>query len=258
MEISTNTHNDWVDIIIPTFDNVNQLSQCVESILAHKHVWPVKIIIVNNGEAPLEQFFNQDEVTILDSSINRGWTGGLKFGLEHSNSQFVMFANDDIFIPQSSSEWLHGMVRVLSAHSDCAAIGPSSNCVMGSQNIWAKPRGSIFYTAFLVGFCVLTNRQILDEVGGVDENFYTGDDIDLSIRYRIAGYKLIVLANVFVFHHGFQTGEKVHGKPDKPGGWNSRNMSDETTKHLIQKHGFMPWWKTICKAEIPLWKGEEL
>ena len=70
MEISTNTHNDWFDIIIPTFDNVNQLSQCVESILAHKHVWPVKLIIVNNGEAPLEQFFNQDEVTILDSSIN--------------------------------------------------------------------------------------------------------------------------------------------------------------------------------------------
>ena len=62
---------------------------------------------------------------------------------------------------------------------------------------------------------------------------------------------MIILFMVFIYHHGFQTGEKVHGKPSKPGGWNSRTMSDETNKHLIQKHGFIRWWKTMCRAEMP-------
>jgi SAM-dependent methyltransferase len=126
---------------------------------------------------------------------------------------------------------------------------------MGSQNIWAKTRGWAFNTSFLVGFCMVINREILDKIGGVDETFYTGDDIDLSIRFRKAGYRMIVLPMVFVYHHGFQTGEKVHGKPSKPGGWNSRTMSDETNKHLIQKHGFISWWKTMCKADIPPWNN---
>ena len=28
-------------------------------------------------------------------------------------------------------------------------------------------------------------------------------------------------------------------------------MSDDTNKHLIQKHGFLRWWKTMCKADAP-------
>ena len=61
---------------------------------------------------------------------------------------------------------------------------------------------------------------------------------------------------IFIYHHGFQTGEKLHGKPSKPGGWNSRKMSDDTNRHLIQKHGFIRWWKTMCKVEMP--SGEEI
>ena len=247
-----NMHDKWVDIIIPTYDNITQLSQCVESILYHKDAWPIKIIIVNNGKAPLKDLLPSDSnIKIIDSFVNKGWTGGLKLGLEHSTSKYVVFANDDIFIPKSSHTWLHDMVRVLSVQLSCAAIGPSSNCVMGSQNIWAKTKGWASYTSFLIGFCMVFNRKILDEIGGIDESFYTGDDIDLSIRIREAGYKMIILPMIFIYHHGFQTGEKVHGKPSKPGGWNSRTMSDETNKHLIQKHGFIRWWKTMCRAEMP-------
>ena len=254
METLTNTHEKWVDVIIPTYDNITQLSQCIKSILIHKTVWPLKIIIINNGQAPLTDLLPYDpDITIVESNVNRGWTGGLKLGLEYSTSKYVVFANDDIFIPKSSYTWLRDMVRVLSVQPGCAAVGPSSNCVMGSQNIWASTRGWAFYASFLIGFCIVVDRNILDKVGGIDETFYTGDDIDLSIRFREGGYKMVVLPTVFVYHHGFQTGEKVHGKPEKPGGWNSRTMGDETNKHLIQKHGFIPWWKTMCKVEIPSW-----
>ena len=42
-------NKNTVDIIIPTYNNVNQLQQCVASMLCTKDMWPMRIIIVNNG-----------------------------------------------------------------------------------------------------------------------------------------------------------------------------------------------------------------
>jgi predicted SAM-dependent methyltransferase len=119
------------------------------------------------------------------------------------------------------------------------AIGPVSNCVTGHQNIFhPETPQSLSETSFLIGFCVLVRREALDKVGGIDDTLPGGDDFDLSIRLRKAGYKLLIQPQSFVFHHGFKTGMRIHGGPDVEGGWNSRYMIDRTNKSLIQKHGF--------------------
>jgi hypothetical protein len=84
-------------------------------------------------------------------------------------------------------------------------------------------------------------RKTLEDVGGVDETLPGGDDFDLSIRMRAAGYKLFVNPKAFLVHHGFQTGTRVRGNSDCDGGWNSQKMMDNTNKALIQKHGFVAW-----------------
>jgi cellulose synthase/poly-beta-1,6-N-acetylglucosamine synthase-like glycosyltransferase len=160
-----------------------------------------------------------------------------------------MFANDDIFVPISSTMWLHNMARVLQQYPGVGAVGPASNCVMGLQNIWSASSELYQDVPFLVGFCMMVRRKALDEVGGLDESFNTGDDIDLSIRLRSGGYSLINARDTFVYHHGFQTGEMLYGKPDQPGGWNSLQMTEETNDHLIQKHGFKKWWRTMVRPE---------
>ena len=64
-----------------------------------------------------------------------------------------------------------------------------------------------------------------------------GDDIDLSIRLRQAGYTLVCDRRAFVYHYGFRTGERVHGDRTVPGGWNSPQMIAATRDTLIAKHG---------------------
>jgi hypothetical protein len=125
------------------------------------------------------------------------------------------------------------------------AVGPASNVVMGLQNIFSYTPISIFTTKYLIGFCFLARRSALEEVGGIDTSLPGGDDLDMSIRLRKAGYKLIVDKNVFVYHHGFQTGNRVHGGSDVRGGWNSFEMMEKTNKALIQKHGFITWWECM-------------
>lgn len=236
-------NREIIDIIIPTYENEQQLIECITSILLYRNSQPVRIIIVNNGKHPIK--FENPEVLCLNMGENLGWEGGLKEGLKHSTSQYVMFANDDIFIPISSRNWLRDMVRFMNTFEMIGAIGPSSNVVMGAQNIFTGPPVTKLNVPFLIGFCILLRRKALDECGGIDDMLPGGDDIDLSIRLTNAGYKLIAYREQFVWHHGFQTGTRVHGDHTKPNGWNSREMTDKTNIGLIKKHGLKTFMGTL-------------
>mgnify|MGYP001572363120 CR=1 FL=1 len=239
--------NEPVSVIIPTYTNVDQLRQCVESMLLYRFIYPIEIIIVNNGQAPLEYLYKDIEhVKVITTGKNLGWEGGLKEGLKHTNSKYVMFSNDDIYVPRSSSNWLKNMVRILNTYEDVGAVGPSTNVVMGPQNIFQPPFVQGFQAQFLVGFCVLFRRKALDDIGGVDDTLPGGDDLDYSIRLRDKKWKMIVTKDVFVFHYGFQTGNKLHGDHTVANGWNSPQMNERTNTAIIKKHGFMKWWELIA------------
>lgn len=242
-----------VDCIIPTMDNMRQLQECVYSLYCSRAEHPVRILIVNNGECSLESAFPDiigKGVEIISPGKNLGWTGGLREGLKHSTSRYVAFSNDDIYLPRSSGRAIRNLARVLDVYPWVGAIGPTSNVVMGTQNIWAQVGFADYEVSFLIGFFMLLRREALEKAGGIQDMESGGDDIDLSIRIRKAGYGLIVKREEFVYHHGFQTGERVHGRPDKPGGWNSREMIDATNAELIRKHGFLTWWETMCFSTL--------
>ncbi len=228
-------------IIIPTWNNPSYVVACINSILMHTMSREnLRILVVNNGDREIENFLTKHElVKIIHADKNLGWEGGLKLGLEHTTSEIVCFMNDDTFVPYSSNQWL---LRCLSQfrNKHVAAVGPVSNVVRGMQNIFfdqfagaASP-----YASFLIGFCVFVRRSDLEAAGGVDDTLPGGDDFDLSIRLRKLGKKLVICRDAFVYHHGFKTGERIRGSSDRPGGWNSVDMSEKTNMALIKKHGF--------------------
>ncbi len=246
-----------IDIIIPSFDNYQFLAPCLQSILRNKpsenlfHIW-----VVNNGHAESCDWINNKDVTVLQSGKNLGWEGALNFALKETKAPYVLFLNDDTLIPQSSRMWLNRLMQHF-LDSEVAAVGPASNVVMGFQNIFTDTERSVFYTKFLIGFCMLVRRSMLEEVGGIDETLPGGDDLDLSIRFRNKGYKLVCDRNVFVYHHGFKTGTRVRGEAAQKNGWNSYEMLWKTNTALIKKHGFAKWWEctkgafTMTQVENP-------
>lgn len=242
-----NVEGHLVDIIIPTWNNLDMLTQCVTSICCHTQSRGLmRIIVVNNGDSEGEKSMQKHPlIRWYNTGKNLGWEGGLKFGLERSKAPFVMFMNDDTYIPYSSSLWLTRLIQEFRDDS-IGIVGPSTNVCAGRQNIFLNSYAGphVFEVPFLIFFCALMRRKTLDEVGGVDDTLPGGDDFDLSIRMRKAGKKLLVCMDSFVYHHGFQTGTRVHGTPDKPGGWNSVEMQERTNHALIRKHGFSEFMKT--------------
>lgn len=235
-----------VTILIPTYNNPQYLQPCLISLtqnVATKGLY--NIIVVNNGhERSCDWIGENPMVSVVNTGENLGWEGGLKEGLKHTKAPYIIFMNDDTFVPPNQRLWVNRLIQHFK-RPEVGAVGTSSNVVMGHQNIFAQSPAHIFHVNYLIGFCLMVSRVALEKAGGIDDTLCGGDDIDLSIRLRKAGYKLLVDKDTFIYHHGFKTGERVHGSHDKTRGWNSIEFTEDTNFALINKHGFETWYNTL-------------
>lgn len=234
-----------LDILIPSFNNHEYLRPCLESILRNKTSQGLfHVYVINNGHEKSCDWINHKDITVFNTGSNLGWEGGLEYALDKTSAPYVMFLNDDVLIPPASMMWINQLLQHFIS-DEVGAVGPSSNVVMGLQNIFHQTDQSVFTAKYLIGFCFMTRRKTILEVGGIDASLPGGDDLDMSIRLRDAGYRLIVDKNVFVYHHGFKTGARVNGDAQKMNGWNSFEMTEKTNHAIIRKHGFKKWWECI-------------
>lgn len=233
-----------VVIVIPTFNNLEYLIPCVQSIMDNT-VSFYNFKIVNNGAKQLEDYVKG--LDIIHTGQNLGWMGGINAALKElpDNCKYVLLMNDDTHILPNDYDWLDKLRDVLDKDPTVGAVGPASNVVAGWQNMRHRRIPATVSVKFLIGFCCLIRRELLEQIGGLDESLPGGDDLDWSIAIRKLGYKLIARRDVFVYHHGFVTGTKVRGGADTFNGWNSLKMIEDTNHAIIRKHGFKAFMETV-------------
>ena len=239
-----------IDIVIPTYNNADQLVCCLKS-LTRNIEYPYTIHVINNGDVVDNQGVGFDEyinglfpeglVNVHNMGENKGWEGALNYAYkELVESPYMMALNDDVvFIP-----WHRTFIRQMAEYfqfEDVGAIGPVSNVVMGSQNFVNHEMPMIHKTSLLIGFCCLYKVEALRKISvdetPWDESLPGGDDFDISIRLEKAGYNLLVDRSAYLHHIGFQTGQRVKGSE-----WNSTRMRIATDNALMEKHGVKAWF----------------
>jgi GT2 family glycosyltransferase len=225
-----------VAILIPSMDNRAYLEPCLTSLRDNTCGVTHEVYVINNGAPDSCDWIDKNDINVCQVGMNAGWERSLCLGIEISEEPFILFLNDDTLFLRSQRNWLGRLVADLD-DPNVAAAGPSSNMVAGAQSTAQSLSAPRYEARYLIGFCLLARRSALNEVGGVDTALPGGDDIDLSIRLRQAGYTLVCDRRSFVYHFGFKTGRRVYGDRTVPGGWNSPQMIEKTANALIAKHG---------------------
>ncbi|UKS27644.1 glycosyltransferase family 2 protein [Paenibacillus sp. HWE-109] len=202
-------------IIIPTFNGLNLLQECVASIRRHTSV-PYEIIVVDNGsqDGTLE-YCHRERLKLVAIPINRGFPVACNYGLHIATGNALMLLNNDTL---ATPNWLDNMLRALYSSDDVGMVGPMTNYASGKQQIqepytninemvakYNTPNPAIWQdTTRLVGISLLFKRELLDQIGFMDERFSPGhfEDDDFCYRTRLAGYRLLIVGDCFIFHHG--------------------------------------------------------
>lgn len=216
-----------VSIIIPVYNDQKFTKQCVDSIRRNTKIGEYELIIVDNGsDQTTKDFLTTLNTTIITNETNEGFAKAINKGIARSTGQYIFLLNNDTILFPG---WLQ---RLTGAFDETTgAVGPVSNYVMGKQRVVigrkeASPeqihsivsvqgKGRTAEAELLIGFALIVSREVIDKVGLLDERFFAGsEDLDYSLRIRLAGYKLKIVEDVFVLHFGSLTSKSILNKSD--------------------------------------------
>jgi GT2 family glycosyltransferase len=209
-------------IIIPNFNGLSLLKECVNSIRMHTSS-PYEIIVVDNGSSDGSvAYCAKERVKLVSLPINRGFPAACNLGLHISTGNALMLLNNDTIL---TPNWLDNLQRSLYSSEDVGMVGPITNHASGKQQIqdpftnvndmaakYNSPDPSKWQDANrLVGICLLFKREMFEKIGFMDERFTPGhyEDDDYCYRARLAGYRLLITGDCFIFHHGSASFQKI-------------------------------------------------
>jgi len=226
-----------VPIVIVSYNTLPYTRRCIESIMTYSSYpfsLPYHVIVEDNGSSDGTVEYLEglgDAIELHKIEKNLGWIIGVNIGLVGAlahDPDYIIFSNSDVVIP-GDPVWLQKFIEPLQEEG-VGAVGPVSNFVMGLQKYeFNEQLPPIHEAQFLIGFFMAVKAKVLREVGLLDERFGLGgnDDLDLSIRIRKAGYKLLINRRAFIFHYGSKTLLPVFG------GWEGIAREDERTRVLL-------------------------
>ena len=155
--------------------------------------------------------------TVIELSKNIGFAGGCNEGFKYAKGKYIVLLNNDA---QPDKNWLNELVKAADRHPE-VGICASKIIVYGTNKIDAA--GHLF-TWFLKGFkrgeeeiedaynkeeyvfgacggAALYRREMIDEIGFFDENFFLiYEDVDIDFRAQLAGWKVLYIPSAVVYH----------------------------------------------------------
>jgi GT2 family glycosyltransferase len=235
-----------LSIIIVSWNVKDDLLCCLQSIKENSASESFEIIVVDNGssdgtvDAIKENF---PGVIVIANSENRSFSAANNQAIKIAKGQYLFLLNPDTIIhPQS----LDNLIKVLDEKPTAGACGPRFIDTDGKthSSVGYLPTfrsllyGKTFFRSLgifrshykkltankfnydrqseveqLSGAALMVNRSVINEIGLMDENFFLYyEDVDLCLRIRKAGWKIVYVPDAVITHIGGKSTEQVSAK----------------------------------------------
>jgi hypothetical protein len=208
-----------ISIIVVNWNGERFLKDCLEAIFRQTyHTYDV--ILVDNGSTDssvsyVRSHFSQVKLVCLGT--NTGFTGGNLEGLKLARGEYVALLNNDARV---DSQWLENLLQPMLGDEHigvCASkLLLDRTSLINSAGIGLTTAGVGFDRGYgedssaygspeqVFGACAaaaLYRRAMLDEIGFFDDDFFLyNEDVDLSFRAQLAGWKCLYVPDAIVYH----------------------------------------------------------
>jgi len=179
-------------IIIPTYNKCEELLKpCLESIIKYTNTKSddIEIIVVSNGcKDNTKKYILFIEPTVIKnltllSFVNPlGYSKAINKGLEIATGEYIVLLNNDtILLNQYKNQWLDILVKPMEENNNVGITGP--------MKVFSESAGR----EFIIFFCVMISRKVINTLGFLDESFAEGygEDTAYCIEAEKAGFKVI-------------------------------------------------------------------
>ena len=216
-----------VSIIVVNWNAKEYLRDCFQSLRAQTFS-NFEVIMVDNGSTDGSVEYVQRNfpgwVRILTNARNEGFSGGNNRGIRAASGKYVVLLNNDA---QADPRWLEELVKVAEENPRAGMLACKIYLQGGLKIIdnvghqiyrdgLNRGRGRLEAdhgqydqmeeVLFPSGCAALYRREMLEEVGLFDEDFFAyGDDTDLGLKGRLAGWKCLYVPKAIVHHRYSQS-----------------------------------------------------
>lgn len=258
--------NPLVSILIPTHNQAEDLTRCVESIL-HKSTYANFEIVLMENHSDLSVMQPVYDELCLDPRVRvETWTKPFNYSEINNDAavlargEFLLFLNNDVEI--ISPEWLEEMLGQF-VWQEVAAVGAKL----------LYPDGTIQHAGIIVGLggvaghshkhfpgdspghharlrtvqnlsgataaCLMVRRSVFEEVGGFDVGYPIAfNDVDLCLRIREAGHLIVWTPYAELIH--FES--KTRGPEDS---------QEKQARSRAEIFRFKSRWRAVLAAGDP-------
>jgi len=214
-----------ISIIIPNYNGAKYLSVCLDS-LSRQSFKPFEIIIVDNGSIDNScQLIsrNYSHIKLIRFSKNHGFSKAVNEGIKVAKGKYVVLLNNDT---EAQEDWLYNLANCINGDKKIFSCCSKMIQYYNKEKIddagdeytilgWAYKRGDGLdihkykYNEEVFSSCAgaaIYRKSIFDKIGYFDEDFFAYmEDVDISYRAKIYGYKNIYCSKAKIFHIGSAT-----------------------------------------------------
>ena len=209
-------------IVIVTWNGRQHLETCLSAVAAQEGV-EAETILVDNASTDGSVELVQDRfpwVRIVRLGRNHGFAGGNNAGAREARGRYLAFLNNDT---SADPRWLRALLggldeprrialatsRIVYMH-DPEIVDSAGDAFTRAGGAYKRHHGGragdVLEPREVFGACgaaFLVPKAVFEEIGGFDEDFFLShEDVDLSYRARLRGYRCRYVPDSVVRHRG--------------------------------------------------------
>jgi glycosyltransferase involved in cell wall biosynthesis len=208
-----NRSDPRVSVVVPVHNCSKTISKCLTS-LTNLDYPCFEIIIVDDGSTDETPQICADYAQVKTIRIVKsGASKARNVGISESGGEFIAFTDGDCIV---EPDWLSELEKGFTGPR-IAGVGGDQKCPDDETQFGVIIHGFLKSIGFVADYVKtdkvmnetehnptcngMYRKEVLEEVGGFDESLWPGEDVDLDLKIRKRGYRLIYNPAACVAHY---------------------------------------------------------